>query len=43
VVNGDPTSRTHTPEEGLIGWDLTIGEVTGGEVLTLTLYSVRQT
>jgi hypothetical protein len=42
-VNGDPTHRTHNPGEGLTGRDLAVGKVTGGEVLTLTLYSARWT
>jgi hypothetical protein len=42
-VNGDPTRQTHTLGEGLTGRDLAVGEVTGGEVLTLTLYSTRRT
>jgi hypothetical protein len=42
-VNRDPTRRTHTLGEGLIGQDLAVSEVTGGDVLTLTLYSARRT
>jgi hypothetical protein len=42
-VNGDPTCQTHALGEGLIGQDLTVGEVSGGEILTYTLYSTRRT
>jgi hypothetical protein len=39
---GPHPSDAH-PRGGLTGRDLTVGEVTNGEVLTFTLYSARQT
>jgi hypothetical protein len=38
-----PTCQPHRDRGGLTGQDLAVGEVTGGEVFTIALYSARRT